>query len=199
MKIDTLTFMHCLLTSHPPEVFHPHMSVLMSPVIVAVNDSFYKITAEALLVLQQLVKVIRPLDSESQFNFTPFIGKEMFRNCSVVVCLFYLVIANISVLGDLYSCTLVRLKASDIDQEIKERAISCMGQIICNLGDYLQKELPVCLPIFLDRLKNEITRQTTVKALTKIAASPLKVDLPIMVSKNNIIIVSRRTRNSTTT
>lgn len=157
MKIDTLTFVHCLLSSHPPEVFHPHMGVLIAPVIAAVNDPFYKITAEALLVLQQLVKVIRPLDSPSNFDFTVFIT-------------------------DLYSCTLVRLKASDIDQEVKERAISCMGQIICNLGDYLQGELHVCLPIFLDRLRNEITRLTTVKALTKIAASPLRVDLPIMVS-----------------
>lgn len=40
----------------------------------------------------------------------------------------------------------------------------------------------MCLPIFLDRLKNEITRLTTVKALTKIAASPLRIDLrPVMV------------------
>ncbi|GLV39340.1 Cullin-associated and neddylation-dissociated 1 [Carabus blaptoides fortunei] len=56
MKIDTLIFVHCLLSSHPPEVFHPHMGVLIAPVIAAVNDPFYKITAEALLVLQQLVK-----------------------------------------------------------------------------------------------------------------------------------------------
>ena len=27
---------------------------------------------------------------------------------------------------DLYTCTLMRLKAADIDQEVKERAISCM-------------------------------------------------------------------------
>lgn len=40
--------------------------------------------------------------------------------------------------ADLYECTLHRLRAADIDQEVKERAISCMGQIICNLGDYLQ-------------------------------------------------------------
>jgi cullin-associated NEDD8-dissociated protein 1 len=37
------------------------MAVLVPPVITAVGDGFYKITAEALLVLQQLVKVIRPL------------------------------------------------------------------------------------------------------------------------------------------
>jgi cullin-associated NEDD8-dissociated protein 1 len=35
----------------------------------------------------------------------------------------------------------------------------------------------VCLPIFLDRLRNEITRLTTVKALTKISSSPLRIDV----------------------
>lgn len=157
MKIDALSFIYCLVTSHPPEVFHPHMSQLMPPVINAVGDGFYKITAEALNVLQEMVKVIRPLNTASDFDFTPFVK-------------------------DIYQCTLLRLKASDIDQEVKERAISTMGQIICNLGDYLRNELSICLPIFLDRLKNEITRLTTVKALTKIAASPLRIELPIIVS-----------------
>ncbi|KTF79786.1 hypothetical protein cypCar_00017697 [Cyprinus carpio] len=40
---------------------------------------------------------------------------------------------------DALSCL---LKAADIDQEVKERAISCMGQIICNLGDSLGADLP---------------------------------------------------------
>lgn len=156
MKIDTLAFVQALLTSHPPEVFHPHMGVLVPPVVAAVGDSFYKITAEALLVLQHLVKVIRPLDSPCKFDFTPWTL-------------------------ELYNCTLVRLKAADIDQEVKERAISCMGQIIYSLGDHLQAELEICLPILLDRLQNEITRLTTVKALTKVASSPLRIDLrPIL-------------------
>ena len=38
------------------------------------------------------------------------------------------------------------------------------GQILCSLGDELSQQLPQCLPIFLDRLRNEITRLTTVKA-----------------------------------
>ena len=63
------------------------------------------------------------LDTPSNFDFTPFTG-------------------------ELYHCTLIRLKAADIDQEVKERAISCMGQIICNLGDYLQVK-----QIFKDRTK----------------------------------------------
>jgi hypothetical protein len=35
-------------------------------------------------------------------------------------------------------------------------------------GDNLQPELPACLPIFLERLKNEITRLTAVKVLGSI-------------------------------
>lgn len=38
-----------------------------------------------------------------------------------------------------------------------------MGRIIAHLGDCLEPQLPNCLPILRDRLKNEITRLTAVK------------------------------------
>ncbi|XP_076174550.1 cullin-associated and neddylation-dissociated 1 isoform X2 [Ptiloglossa arizonensis] len=157
MKIDTLAFVHTLLITHQPKVFHAHMAVLViPPIIAAVGDPFYKITAEALLVLQQIVQVIRPYDKPGYLDFT-------------------------SLSGEIYHCTLMRLRTADIDQEVKERAIACMGQILAHFGDTLSDELHVCLPIFLDRLRNEITRLTTVKALTCIASSPWRVDLkPIM-------------------
>lgn len=68
MKIDTLAFVHTLLITHQPEAFHAHLPVLAPPIIMAVSDPFYKITAEALLVLQQLVQVIRP-HGEPKLNF----------------------------------------------------------------------------------------------------------------------------------
>lgn len=170
MKIDTLTFLHCLLTHHNPEVFHLHIASFVPPIIYSVGDAFYKITSEALLVLQQLVKVIRPLDQSHSFDFTPYVD-------------------------EIYQCTLVRLKAADIDQEVKERAISCMGQIICNLGDHLESELQVCLPIFLDRLRNEITRLTTVKSLTKIAGSSLKIDLRPILAESIPVLASFLRKN----
>ena len=58
MKIDTLSFLHTLLVhTSPPSVFHPHIPTLVPPIETAVDDPFYKITSEALLVTQQLVKV----------------------------------------------------------------------------------------------------------------------------------------------
>ncbi|XP_050436438.1 cullin-associated NEDD8-dissociated protein 1 [Adelges cooleyi] len=170
MKIDTLSFIHCVLTSHPPEIFYPWAEQLIPSIITAVGDPFYKITAEALLVLQEMVKVIRPLDRKQDFNFTIYAIQ-------------------------LYNCTYSRLKTSDIDQEVKERSISCMGQIICNLGDVLQNELQVCLPIFLDRLRNEITRLTTVKALIKVAGSPLKINLSPILNDGVEILASFLRKN----
>lgn len=156
LKIDALSCLYVILCNHQPQVFHPHVQALVPPVVACVGDPFYKITSEALLVTQQLVRVIRPLDQPDAFDASPYIS-------------------------DLFACTIKRLKAADIDQEVKERAISCMGQIICNLGDSLGSDLPGTLCIFLERLRNEITRLTTVKALTLIAGSPLKIDLrPIL-------------------
>ncbi|KAM8799820.1 cullin-associated NEDD8-dissociated protein 1-like [Eudromia elegans] len=170
MRIDTLSFLHVLLCNHQPEVFHPHIKALLPPVVTCIGDPFYKITSEALLVTQQLVKVIRPLDKPCTFDAKPYVK-------------------------DLFPGTLKRLKAADIDQEVKERAISCMAQIICNLGDHLSTDLQPTLKIFLERLKNEITRLTTVKALTLIASSPLKIDLRPILGEGFPILASFLRKN----
>ncbi|KAF2974683.1 hypothetical protein EK904_001550 [Melospiza melodia maxima] len=170
LKIDALSCLYVILCNHSPQVFHPHVQALVPPVVACVGDPFYKITSEALLVTQQLVKVIRPLDQPTSFDATPYIK-------------------------DLFTCTIKRLKAADIDQEVKERAISCMGQIICSLGDSLGTDLPNTLQIFLERLKNEITRLTTVKAMTLIAGSPLKIDLRPILGEGVPILASFLRKN----
>ncbi len=82
-------------------------------------------------------------------------------------------ITTILVAFQIYGCCFSRLRSSDIDQEVKERAISCMGRVVANLCDHMSEDLPVSLPILLERLRNEITRLTAVKALARVAASPL--------------------------
>jgi len=171
MKIDTLSFVQALLSGHHPTVFHPHAAILVPAIIAAVADSFYKISSEALMVLQLLVKVLRPLHSSpTTFDFTLYTS-------------------------NIYHCCFVRLKAQDIDQEVKERAISCMGQVVAHLGDSLQTELASCLPIFLERLRNEITRLTAVKALIAIASSPLRIDLRCILADSLPVLSSFLRKN----
>lgn len=58
-----------------------------------------------------------------------------------------------------------------------------------------QSELSTCFPIFLDRLRNEITRLTTVKALTMIASSPLRIDLKSILAESFPILGSFLRKN----
>lgn len=114
MKIDTLQFVHCLFQSHSPRVLHVFVEPLVPLIVNAVFDPFYKIAIEALIVVQQFAKVIRPLEIEDfKFEFHVFIPP-------------------------LYNCTLKKLQSPEVDQEVKERAIACMGQIIANMGEYLR-------------------------------------------------------------
>eukprot|EP00246_Nothoceros_aenigmaticus_P008850 TRINITY_DN2398_c0_g2_i1.p1 TRINITY_DN2398_c0_g2~~TRINITY_DN2398_c0_g2_i1.p1 ORF type:complete len:1034 (-),score=241.13 TRINITY_DN2398_c0_g2_i1:61-2811(-) len=154
LKIEALVFTRLVLAVHHPSVFHPHIKALSSPVLAAVGERYYKVTAEALRVCGELVKAIRPppLDQPPPFNYVPYVQP-------------------------IYDAILKRLTAQDQDQEVKECAIWCMGLVISTLGDQLTKEMSVCLPLLLDRLRNEITRLTAVKAFATIAESPLKIDL----------------------
>uniref|UniRef100_A0AAY5KWD2 TATA-binding protein interacting (TIP20) domain-containing protein n=1 Tax=Esox lucius TaxID=8010 RepID=A0AAY5KWD2_ESOLU len=171
MKIDALSFLHVLLCSHPPGVFQQHIKVFLPPVIQCVEDPFYKITSEALLVTQQMVRIMRPLEvPTSTFDVKPYVK-------------------------DVFAGTLKRLKATDIDQEVKERAISCMGHIVSHLGDLLGSDLQPTLQIFLERLKNEITRLTAVKTLTLIAASALRIDLRPLLAEGIPILGSFLRKN----
>ncbi|KAF8405638.1 hypothetical protein HHK36_007714 [Tetracentron sinense] len=152
LKIEALIFTRLVMASHSPSVFHPYIKALSSPVLSAVGERYYKVTAEALRVCGELVRVVRPDFKAYGFDYKPYVHP-------------------------IYNAILTRLANQDQDQEVKECAISCMGLVISTFGDNLRAELPSCLPVLVDRMGNEITRLTAVKAFAVIAASLLKVDL----------------------
>ncbi|KAI5658172.1 hypothetical protein M9H77_26965 [Catharanthus roseus] len=152
LKIEALIFTRLVLASHAPPVFHPYIKAISAPVISAVGERYYKVTAEALRVCGELVRVVRPDIKDSSFDFRPYVHP-------------------------IYNAIMARLTNQDQDQEVKECAITCMGLVVSTFGDYLGAELPSCLPVLVDRMGNEITRLTAVKAFAVIAASPLHLDL----------------------
>eukprot|EP01117_Protostelium_nocturnum_P019172 TRINITY_DN823_c0_g1_i1.p1 TRINITY_DN823_c0_g1~~TRINITY_DN823_c0_g1_i1.p1 ORF type:complete len:1231 (-),score=471.75 TRINITY_DN823_c0_g1_i1:58-3750(-) len=155
LKIETLSFLRLLLQSHVPTVFHPHMKAFTPAVFKAIKDPYYRTSAEALRVAAELVHVLRP--KNVTFDYKPFVQ-------------------------DLFNATLEKLKTQEIDQEVKEAAITCMGLALANLGDELQSQTPEVLKIFHERLGNEITRLTTAKALEVVASSPLHLNLESVLS-----------------
>ncbi|OAY62667.1 Cullin-associated NEDD8-dissociated protein 1 [Ananas comosus] len=158
LKIEALVFTRLVMSSHSPSVFHPYIQALSSPVLSAVGDRYYKVTAEALRVCGELVRVIRPTFETSSLDYRPYVTP-------------------------IYKAILTRLANQDQDQEVKECAISCMSLVISTFGDSLQRELPMCLPVLVDRMGNEITRLTAVKAFSVIAKSPLRIDLSCVLEQ----------------
>ncbi|CAF0970643.1 unnamed protein product [Adineta steineri] len=176
LKITALAFLYALLQTHDDSIrFHKHIKSLLPLIILHANDSFYKIASEALLVLQELVKIIRPKSSIAiQNEFKPFVEQ-------------------------IYECTQKRLKQKDFDQEVKERAITCFSYVIVYLGDLLSAEqLQSCWPVLTDLLRNEITRLPTVRALTNIVDSPLNLDLQTILIETVPILSSYLRQNHRT-
>jgi len=151
LKIETLEFLRCMLATHSPAVIQPHIKTLAPHIFTAVSDPYYKVSAEALRVCCELVKTLRP-NISANFDYKPYVK-------------------------DLYKVTLEKLKQMDVDQVVKEGAINAMGLIISNFSDELKSQLDESLKLLLDRLKNEITRLTAVRAFVQIASSSLRVDL----------------------
>jgi len=148
LKIEALLFLRALLQYHKPSVFVPHLKSITPPVFNSIRDRYYKITAEGLRVGCQLTKVL----AGSGESGKPFVE-------------------------ELFGVTYERLKQLDIDQEVKEVAIECTGLIVSQLGNSLEKHVPDCLKILVDRLSNEVTRLVTVKTFESIAGSNLNIDL----------------------
>lgn len=144
MKIDTLSFLGVALATHSPQVFYQHVLILIPLIVGAVDDPFYKVTAEALAVVQQLVRVLRPPETPSSFDWPPFVGQ-------------------------LYKAVYSKLKATDIDQEVKERAISCVGHLLATFGDFLQVLFIVLFQYLI--LVSSINEQCFLKAKSVLCVS----------------------------
>jgi len=70
-----------------------------------------------------------------------------------------------------------KLLATDIDQEVKESALECFGHLVACTGDLpaFSPTLQACLPPFVERIKNDVTRSTAIKALKTICISTVHV------------------------
>jgi len=160
LKLEALLFLRLLLGSHQPEDTQPYIAAVLPLIVQCAAEDWYKIIAEALRVIGQMIKTVRP---RAVVN-----GKDSLAegyNYAVTV-------------DSLYEAVFARLEAHDIDQEIKECAILAMGLLLAHLGDQLgdDRRATVC-QLLMDRLRNEITRMPTLKSLEAAALSPLSLDL----------------------
>ena len=76
---------------------------------------------------------------------------------------------HVQVLGHVYtSFHILRIVCGYLKTFTVLCSVQNRGQIIANMGDVLVDELRICLPVYVNRLRNEITRLTAVRAITVI-------------------------------
>ena len=163
LKLDAAITLRQAIETHPTAgpTFQPHMAALTPLVVALCGEEWYKLIAEGLRLVGVFVTVARPRDASGAFV-------EGFDHAALA--------------APLYGAIKPRLAAHDIDQEIKECAIGATGTLVASFGYELGAELPPILALLMERLRNEITRTPTLKALAQIASSPLAIDLAAILS-----------------
>lgn len=160
LKIEVLQFLHAVLTMHENAArsFQQHLERLVHVAVVATNESFYKITSEALGVLMELVKVIRPLSSSPTSSSSA---------ASITTAQ--------NLVQQIYTVVLASARTVDVDIEVKERSLLALATVLSQAGDLLPREevISTALPLLTDRLKSEVTRQTGLRAIKTVADSQL--------------------------
>ena len=158
LRINALQLVSAICDTHSASVISPYIEKLVTGIVSAVKDRYYKISGEAIIVVESVIKVLTP----------PRIsGTDQQRQ---------------AYLSNLYDVILERAVANDADLEVRQRAIHALGVLLARTaGSSSGKLLPAskkskALNVLLDRLKNEITRLPAVRAIDIVAASAADKD-----------------------
>lgn len=115
---------------------------LLGPVISSCETKYYKITVQALSVLDSLVLVFGQQGGADGAS---------------------------SGIEAIYAVLMKLLETSDADLEVKESALTVLGTLMCEVKSFIpaaQVEGRI-LPLFLDKLSNELTRLVSLRVLSK--------------------------------
>ena len=153
MRIDALQLISAICDTHSSKVVAPYIGAIVPSIVTAIKDKYYKVSSEALLAIESLIKILTPPRSA---------GSEQQRKLHV---------------GSIYDAVSARAVASDADLEVRQRALHALGVLLARTsGSVNAKILPAAnkskaLSILQDRLKNETTRLFAVKAVDLVVAS----------------------------
>ena len=153
MRLETLQLLSAICDTHSSKVITPYIGIIVPSIVLGAKDKYYKVSSEALVTLESIIKVLTPPRSA---------GTEQQRK-------YYL--------NDIYDVVLARAVAADADLEVRQRAIHALGVLLArtsgssNVKLLAAEQRSKALAVLQDRLKNETTRLSAVKSVDIIAGS----------------------------
>lgn len=152
MRIEALELVSAICDTHSSKILSPYIDSIVPSVIVAMGDRNYKVSGEALLAAESVIKALTPPRAA---------GTDQQRK---------------TFLKNIYDAILPRASASDADLEVRRRAIYALGVLLARTRGPAQKLLgsdkrSEAMSILQDRLMNETTRISAIKAVDLITSS----------------------------
>lgn len=150
-----------LVFSASPADIAAHASLLVAPIAAEIRDDYYKIQSQGLLSAAALIALLRPAAGAG-------LGPVLVPPADFA-----------GAVSTLLDAILPRFEVSDVDQEVKEAALTAVAALLAHAGDVpaVAAATSRLLRVFLSRLRSETTRTTALRALSYVAASPLRIDL----------------------
>ncbi|KAL9000054.1 MAG: hypothetical protein Q9188_005766 [Gyalolechia gomerana] len=153
LRIEALQLISVVCDNHSSTIIAPLIPTLVPAVAAAVNDKYFKVSGEAIMAVESLIKVLTPPRSA---------GTEP---------------KNRQFVEKLYNVILERALATDADVEVRQRAIHALGVLLArgselsDVGALSENQNTKATGVLLDRLRNETTRLSAVRAIDMYLAS----------------------------
>lgn len=152
MRLDALICVRHLSENFQSPVIYQQLAPLLCPLLLkCCQDTYYKSIAQALRTIGTYVYTLRPGPKDTSNQLMEMLP--------------------------VFDVLRVKMLATDIDQEVKESALECFGNLVACTGDLpaFQTAVQSCLQPFIERIKNEVARSTAIKALKTICISQVLV------------------------
>ncbi len=153
LRIAALRLTSRIAKTHSSQLLQPYLAKIVTGVLAAAHDRFYKISGEALQTVEEVVKAITP--PRSRLAASKYKGE----------------------LQKLYDVLVDRATSVDVDTETRQKAIQGLGTLLSRtctadgMGLLPEDKRRAGLDILLERVRSETTRLAAVRAVGNVAAS----------------------------
>jgi cullin-associated NEDD8-dissociated protein 1 len=150
LRTQALQLIGAIADTHPSKSIQPYVAPIIDALLLGVKDKYSKLSIEALAATEQVIKALTPPRAAAS-------GTE-----------------NQQHLEQLFGALFARISANDADVEVRRSAIHVLGLLLGRSsgeqGLLSSQNRTSGLELLADRLKNELTRLASVRAVDSVAA-----------------------------
>lgn len=149
LRIEALALLRAIAETHSSKIVQPHLNKIVPALVKAAKDRFAKVSGEALATIETYIRALTPPRSTASKSG--------------------------DVLTKLYNVIIERITAQDTDTEVRQKAVQALGLLIGRTSGSVASGLLsehdrfAGQQLIADRMKNELTRLASVRAVDTIA------------------------------